>query len=95
MAEGAVAEVQRGDILIFPSTTIEFTLRTAGEVRLEVYNSLGERVAVLASGYYEAGEHMFAWHATNDRGMPLPSGVYFARMQAGDYFATHRMMLLK
>ncbi|MBP1655389.1 MAG: Por secretion system C-terminal sorting protein, partial [Bacteroidetes bacterium] len=78
-----------------PSTTIEFTLRTAGEVRLEVYNSLGERVAVLASGYYEAGEHMFAWHATNDRGMPLPSGVYFARMQAGDYFATHRMMLLK
>jgi hypothetical protein len=52
-------------------------------------------VAVLASGYFEAGSHMFAWHAMNDRGMSLPSGVYFARMHAGDYVATHRMMLLK
>ncbi len=78
-----------------PSTTIEFSMATAGEVHLEVFNTLGERVATLASGWYDAGQHMLTWHATSDRGAPLPSGVYFARMQAGDYFATQRMLLLK
>ncbi len=73
-----------------PATTIEFSLAKAGRVELSVYNVLGQKVATLVDGYKPAGQHKVTFDA---RG--LPSGVYFYKLQAGDYQAIHKMVLTR
>lgn len=75
-----------------PSTTIEFSLAKVENVRLSVYNVLGQRVATLLSGEsMQAGPHTVTFDASN-----LTSGMYFYRIDAGStYSKTRTMMLLK
>lgn len=73
-----------------PSTTISFTIPESADVSLIVYNSLGESVAVLAEEYYKAGTHAISFNAAD-----LASGIYFYRMQSGDFVETKKMLLLK
>ncbi|MDZ7374138.1 MAG: T9SS type A sorting domain-containing protein [candidate division KSB1 bacterium] len=71
-----------------PTTTIEYSLAKAGQVRLTVYNVLGQKVATLVDGYKPAGQHRVTFDARN-----LPSGIYFYKLEAGDYQAIHKMVL--
>ncbi|HLF14291.1 MAG TPA: T9SS type A sorting domain-containing protein, partial [Bacteroidota bacterium] len=74
-----------------PSTTISFDLPEERRVRLEVYNVIGELVSTLISGEVrEAGRHTAALDAA-----ALPSGVYFYRIQAGEFSAMRKMVLLR
>jgi len=73
-----------------PSTTIEYGLPQDTYVRLEVFNVLGERVNVLTDGVQDAGYHSVVFDA---RG--LPSGIYFYRLQAGDFVDTKKLILMK
>ena len=75
-----------------PSTTIEFSLAKVENVRLSVYNVLGQRVATLLSGEsMQAGPHTVTFDASE-----LTSGMYFYRIDAGTSFSkTRTMMLLK
>jgi hypothetical protein len=73
-----------------PNTTIQFNLPRTGRVRIDVYNSLGERVSVLADGYFNQGAHMVNWHAGH-----LPSGTYYYRMRTASFSKTRRMVVLK
>jgi len=73
-----------------PSTTIRFDLPEAGEVSLNVYNIGGQRVAELINSYHQPGYHSIEWNADN-----LPSGIYFARLYAGEYKSTQKLLLLK
>ncbi|NNF04396.1 MAG: T9SS type A sorting domain-containing protein, partial [Rhodothermales bacterium] len=75
-----------------PSTTIEFSLAKVENVRLSVYNVLGQRVASLLSGEsLQAGPHTVNFDASQ-----LTSGMYFYRIDAGTSFSkTRTMMLLK
>jgi hypothetical protein len=73
-----------------PSTTIEFSLPRAGLVTLAVYNIVGEKVATLISEDLTAGSYKFQWDA---RG--LASGVYFYRIEAGDYTKSRKMLLIR
>jgi hypothetical protein len=73
-----------------PVTQIRFELPGAGQVRLEVYDVLGRRAATLVNERVQAGEHLVSWNAAG-----LSSGVYIARLQAGDEVRTLRMMLVK
>ncbi|MCB2200081.1 T9SS type A sorting domain-containing protein [bacterium] len=74
-----------------PSTSIRFTMKASGTVRLAVYDMLGREVAVLTDGVREAGVHNLSWHAVNQ-----PSGVYFLRMTTGSGFsATEKLVRLK
>ena len=73
-----------------PTTTISFTLPEAGEVTLEVYNILGQRVTVLADGFFGAGTHQVTWDASN-----VSSGVYFYRLVAGSFSESRKMLLMK
>ena len=59
-----------------PSTKIRFNLPTAGNVRLVIFNLLGEEVTTLYSGWAEAGRHFVDWVAQGSNGEALPSGVY-------------------
>ena len=73
-----------------PRTTIRFSLPRSGEVSLKIFNLLGEEVATLVSGRVDAGTHAVQWDATG-----LPSGVYFYRLQAGDFTETRKLVLVK
>ena len=73
-----------------PTTVISYQLPVASEVKLEVYDVLGRRVMVLVNGRQEAGAYNITLNAAN-----LSSGMYFYRLQAGNFVATKKMMLVK
>ncbi|MBI5472566.1 MAG: T9SS type A sorting domain-containing protein [Ignavibacteriae bacterium] len=73
-----------------PMTTMRFTLPQAGFATLTVYNILGQRVAAVAEGQYEAGTYKVQWDASR-----FASGVYLYRLELGNYSQTKKMMLLK
>jgi hypothetical protein len=73
-----------------PSTTIKFALPKASVAKLTVYNLLGQKVSTLVDGQLEAGVHSVRFDATR-----LATGVYFYRLEAGDYLSHKKMLLLK
>ena len=73
-----------------PSTTIRFNLPEDVNVKLIVFNSLGEQVSQLINGQMEAGTHSIKFDANS-----LPSGIYFYRIEAGSFNAIRKMILLK
>ncbi|MBP3191244.1 choice-of-anchor D domain-containing protein [Natronogracilivirga saccharolytica] len=73
-----------------PVTVIQYELPVNSEVRLEVLDLLGRRVAILVDGIMPAGVHEAAWDGTH-----AASGVYIYKLRAGDFVQTRSMMLLK
>jgi hypothetical protein len=73
-----------------PSTSIIFGLPETSDVRLTLFNFLGEQVANLFEGYKNAGHHQLEFNASR-----LPSGIYFYRLQAGEFVETKKMLLMK
>ena len=73
-----------------PGTTIKFTLAEGGNVTLKIYNTLGEEVALLVNRIMESGTHNVNFDALN-----LNSGIYFYRIEAGDFSQVKKMTLLK
>ncbi len=73
-----------------PSTTIEFELAVPQSVRLEVFNLLGERVALLADGVHAPGTHRVMFD-----GSGLSSGIYVYRLSSGTEELSRRMVLTK
>ncbi len=78
-----------------PVTWIHYELPVSGEVRLEIYNILGQRVRSLVSGWQSAGRYDVEWRGENDGGLPQGSGIYMYRFRSGDYNRTLKMMLMK
>jgi ligand-binding sensor domain-containing protein len=72
-----------------PSTMIRYELPKASRITLRVFSTLGEEVAVLVDEQEEAGVYQVRWNAH------VPSGVYFYRLQAGQYTNTKKMLLLR
>ena len=77
-----------------PSTTIRFGLPEAGEVRMEIFNTLGRLVSVPVNGRYAAGYHTVVWNADH-AGRPLASGLYFCVFRAGSFSAVQKMLLVR
>ncbi len=77
-----------------PSTTVLFKMPKAASVKLEVFTLLGQKVKVLAEGWFEAGIHQAVWMGDNDWGARVASGVYFCRFISGKNFVQTRKMLL-
>lgn len=73
-----------------PTTHFGFHIAKRGMVALKVYDMLGREVAVLASEMLPAGSYSRQWNAAS-----FPSGIYFYRLQAGNYIATKKLILLK
>jgi len=73
-----------------PATTISYQLPTEGQVSLKVYDMLGNEVATLVNEMKTAGEYQVDFNAA-----ALSSGIYFYRLQAGNFVETKRMMLMK
>jgi len=73
-----------------PATSIAFALAQPGEVKLQVFNALGQEVAMLVNGKMPAGQHNVVWDARN-----VPSGLYFYKLEAGAFNQTRKMVLMK
>ncbi|MBN2289097.1 MAG: T9SS type A sorting domain-containing protein, partial [Candidatus Glassbacteria bacterium] len=84
-----------------PSTTIRFALPVAQvpggahQVRLTVYNLRGQTVDNLLEGGLEPGYYNVVWNGTDRHGKPLPSGIYFYRLQVNERVFTRKMVLIK
>ena len=74
----------------YPSTTIKFGLPSDAKVTLEVYNTIGQKVATLVKGQMSAGYHQVEFNGNN-----LASGIYFYRLQIGSLTKTKKLLLLK
>jgi hypothetical protein len=95
--ELSAAQVPRGIVLeqnypnpFNPSTTIRYELPSRVHVTLTVFNTLGQQLTTLVNESEDAG-----YHEVRFDGSGLASGVYFYRLQAEDYVATKKLVLLK
>ena len=77
------------------STVITFDLPAAGQTLLEVFNVLGQRIAVLIDRRLPVGRQQVVWNGLSDRGAVLTSGVYFYRFRSGSVSLVRKMILLK
>jgi hypothetical protein len=73
-----------------PTTNINFSVAKASNVKLIIYNILGQRVATLINGYMSAGTYTYRFDASN-----LASGIYLYSLEAGSYRMNKKMVLLK
>jgi hypothetical protein len=78
-----------------PSTTIAYELDRSQRLVLAVYDARGRLVTTLVDGIEGAGRHETAWNGVDRTGVPVASGVYFARLQVDGRSETKRMVLLK
>lgn len=73
-----------------PETIINYQLPIASYVELSVYNALGQKVKTLVNTVKSAGVHTISFNASD-----LTSGVYFYRIQAGNFTLVKKIVLMK
>jgi hypothetical protein len=78
-----------------PETAIRYSLAQAGPARLAVYNVLGQEVVTLVDAHQAAGAHEIVWSGVDSGGRAVSSGLYFYRLQAGEFSETRKMVLLR
>jgi hypothetical protein len=78
-----------------PETSIRYSLAQDGLARLTVYNVLGQEVAALVDGHQAAGPYEVTWDGRDASGRLVSSGLYFYRLQAGDFVGTKKMVFLR
>jgi hypothetical protein len=78
-----------------PSTTIPFELPKAAHVQIVVYDLLGQQVAELVNGEFEAGRHVARWNGANSYGSDVASGIYLVRMKTGRFEEIKKLHLVR
>jgi hypothetical protein len=80
-----------------PSTAIRFSLPQSSDIRLAVYNMLGQRVRILFEGRKAAGVYSAVWDGANERGEVVAAGLYFVRLesQANNVALTRKIVFVK
>ena len=79
-----------------PSTNIEYSLYKSGNVTLKIYDNLGKEVYSLVNNLYQVqGNYIVSWNGTNNKGVLVPSGMYFYKLETGINSVTKKMLLLK
>jgi len=73
-----------------PTTTIKYDVPKAGDVKVEVYNVLGQKLETLVDNYQLAGQHEIKWNASKYASQP-----FFYRIQSGEFSETKKMSLVK
>ncbi len=78
-----------------PATTIKLALPRAGRVTLQLYNLLGQRVRTLLERQMDAGYAEVRWDGKDEQQRVVPSGVYLVRIQAGEFSATRKVIVMR
>ncbi len=77
------------------TTLIQFALAEAGYVQLDVIDILGRKVATIASGSYQPGEHSVIWNGKNSAAENVAAGIYFYSLKTDSFQEAKRMLYLK
>jgi hypothetical protein len=77
------------------ATTLSFTVPQDGLGRLEIFDALGQSVAVLLEGTVVAGPHALSWHGRDGQRRALATGIYWARLSVGAEQVVHKVALLR
>ncbi|MBN2364902.1 MAG: T9SS C-terminal target domain-containing protein, partial [Calditrichaeota bacterium] len=78
-----------------PVTSIRFVLPKAMDLKLEIYNALGQKIVTLFDGKRREGQHIINWNGVDRFGRPVSSGIYFYRLSTENYEKTMKMILMK
>jgi PKD repeat protein len=83
-----------------PETWVPFELSEASDVKISIYNSVGQLVRTLNLGYKQSGfytgkNNAAYWDGKNEAGEQVSSGIYFYNMKCGDFMATRKMIVLR
>ncbi len=78
-----------------PETTIRYALKETSRVKISIYNLKGQLIRSLVDDSKAAGNYSVIWNGKDDRGASVSSGIYFYRMEANNFSATQKMMLMK
>jgi hypothetical protein len=78
-----------------PLLTVRYDIPTAGRVSLQIFDVAGTLVHRFVESRREPGVYSEIWDGRRGDGSALPSGVYFYRLQAGDFVATWKIVLLR
>lgn len=78
-----------------PATSIYYQLPQREQVSIQIYNQTGQLVRILVDDVLEPGYYEAVWDTRNENNRPVASGIYFYRMEAGEFSAQKRMTLLR
>lgn len=78
-----------------PQTDIRYQIADIGFINLVVFDVLGRKVRTLVKKSQVAGSYQVTWDGRNDAGVAVSSGIYFYRLQTGEFSRTRRMLLMK
>jgi hypothetical protein len=78
-----------------PTTVISYQLSVTSNVKLMVYNVLGQKIKTLVNSFQNSGEHSVVWYAMDDRSNPVSSGIYFYTLQTNGLNYQKKMVLIR
>jgi len=78
-----------------PITNIKFSIPSPSDLKLSIYNVMGQLVRELVNEYKTVGHHTVKWDGLNDKGLKVSSGIYFYNIQTSSFTKTKKMILLK
>lgn len=74
---------------------LNLRLAKAAAVRMEIFDVAGRSVKILHNGQFTAGQHELRWDTQDERGLDLPSGLYFVRVRVGEANQVRKIVLLQ
>jgi hypothetical protein len=78
-----------------PSTNIQYSLSKPSQVKLSIYNLLGQEIKLLKNAFQNAGEYSLVWDATDNENNPVSSGMYFYSLETNNQTLQKKMMYIK
>ena len=78
-----------------PETKIHFEIPQHHDIKIVIYNILGQMVRTLTDDPFKAGRHVVSWDGRNNDGKQVSTGVYIYRIKAGEFISAKKMMLMK
>ena len=78
-----------------PETAIRYSVASAGQVDIRIYNVSGALVRTLVSRVQPPGDYVARWNGADDQGRPLPSGAYFYVLDTRGFRASKKLILLR
>jgi hypothetical protein len=78
-----------------PETRIKFAVPVAGDVKIVIYDLLGQEVRTLFASHVERGTREVTWDGLDNRGAKVSTGMYLYRMTAGSFVQARKMLLMK
>jgi hypothetical protein len=78
-----------------PATTIQYSLSKPSQVKMSIYNLLGQNIRTLQDSFQSAGKYSLVWDAMDEKNNPASSGIFFYKLEAGNLNIQKKMVLVR